>query len=531
MTKTTTPKCVIDRSVLNERTVTDMTDIGLSVFASACGKNRGAFVLDPPDGQTYSCLHFPSAWGEEVGAVNVTSSNDISDSLKNATIASSAAVDLIDLLTQAVYDSSSSVDKTPYACEMGGLAKLECDATTSKRLDTPIRSVTLAGLLVPAPWATGGSPLTPEQAKEFYTPEDFDNMRELGLNTVLIHLPPDVDVTDASSPALDVLDHVLGMAQDAELEVILSMHSSPNAAYDTTFGTTSDVAAYAAQNSVVRGLILPALSFDAVDAARATSPELPLFLPANGGDVAQLHRYHRKRKDDPQLFVALDMSHSNTVAQIASSSSQDDRSKLFAQEGIACISRSPIEYTACYQHLPVFVASGFDLSIDNCIHQGDEDFVPPFADYGQCDRFHETVHSPWWHRHRASFCERQLFSYEHGMGWSFAAYKLWNGDKKMDVLNTPAKLMALQNVVAAGLFPSLKGDDLNRACLNPPEPDFVLGDETLAPTPGPPPDCGNGTSLFCLAQKSVDWRILLTRGFAVRIHSSTRLVELRLERL
>ena len=30
-----------------------MQDIALSFFASACGKNRGAFVLDPPDGQTY----------------------------------------------------------------------------------------------------------------------------------------------------------------------------------------------------------------------------------------------------------------------------------------------------------------------------------------------------------------------------------------------------------------------------------------------------------------------------------------------
>ena len=495
-TTTTTPKCVLDRKVVNDRTVSDMTNIGLSIFASACGKNRGAFVLHPADGKTYSCLHLPSEWGDQVGAaVNITTSNDISESLQNATIENGAAVDLLDLLTQAVYDSSSSVDQTPYACEMGGLAKLECEATTSKRLDTPIRSVTLAGLLVPAPWATGGSPLTPEQAKAFYTDDDFDSMRELGLNTVLIHLPADADITDMTSPVLDVLDHVLSMVQDAGLEAILSMHSSANIVFDTTFVTTSDLAAYASQNSaVVRGLILPTLSLDAIDAARARAPDLSLFLPANGGDLAQLHHFHHKRKDDPQLFVAFDLSHSNTVAQVASSTSEDDRSKLFAQEGIACISRSPIEYAACYQHMPVFVASGFDLSIDNCIHRDDDNFVPAFADYGQCDRFHETVHSHWWHRHRESFCERQLFSYEQGMGWSFAAYKLGNDDdKKKDVLNAPAKLMALENVVAAGLFPSLNGDGLNRACLNPPEPDFVLGDKTLAPTPGPPPDCGDGS--------------------------------------
>jgi hypothetical protein len=35
-------------------------------------------------------------------------------------------------------------------------------------------------------------------------------------------------------------------------------------------------------------------------------------------------------------------------------------------------------------------------------------------------------------------------------------------------------------------------DDMAMACLNPPETDFVLGDATVAPTPGPPPDCWPG---------------------------------------
>jgi len=30
-----------------------MDDVGLAVFASLCGANRGAFVLQPPDGNTY----------------------------------------------------------------------------------------------------------------------------------------------------------------------------------------------------------------------------------------------------------------------------------------------------------------------------------------------------------------------------------------------------------------------------------------------------------------------------------------------
>ena len=47
------PSCRIDPDILNAKSIGDMADIGLSFFASVCGKNRGAFVLDPPDGQTY----------------------------------------------------------------------------------------------------------------------------------------------------------------------------------------------------------------------------------------------------------------------------------------------------------------------------------------------------------------------------------------------------------------------------------------------------------------------------------------------
>lgn len=47
------PKCKIDENILNEETLVEMEDIGLSFFAATCGKNRGAFVLDPPDGKTY----------------------------------------------------------------------------------------------------------------------------------------------------------------------------------------------------------------------------------------------------------------------------------------------------------------------------------------------------------------------------------------------------------------------------------------------------------------------------------------------
>jgi hypothetical protein len=172
----------------------------------------------------------------------------------------------------------------------------------------------------------------------------------------------------------------------------------------------------------------------------------------------------------------------------ASSSSQEDRSKLFYHEATACMVRSPLEYTWCFQGMPVFLSSGFDLSIDDCILQGKS----TFKDYGQCDRFEETLESGWWMRHRTSYAARQLFAAERGLGWSFATWKLYTNDN-VGVLDEPAKLLSLQDVVKAGLFPSLdKKIPAHLACLNPPENDFILGDETLSPTMGPPPDCGNG---------------------------------------
>lgn len=173
---------------------------------------------------------------------------------------------------------------------------------------------------------------------------------------------------------------------------------------------------------------------------------------------------------------------------IASSNSQEDRSKLFYHEATACMIRSPLEYTVCFQEMPVFLSAGFDLSIDDCFNQD----ASTFKDYGQCGRFNETLDSGWWMRHRKSYAARQLFASERGLGWSFATWKLYDDDN-VGIIDTPAKLLSLQDVSEAGLFPDLDKDiPAHSACLNPPENDFVLGDETLAPTQGPPPDCGNG---------------------------------------
>ena len=148
--------------------------------------------------------------------------------------------------------------------------------------------------------------------------------------------------------------------------------------------------------------------------------------------------------------------------------------------------------------MPVYITSGFDLSIDNCLVKDSEDF----KDYGQCGRFDETLGSGWWARHRQSLASRQLFTYSKGLGWSFSGWKLF-GDDNPGVIDSPAKLMCLSDLAAAGLVPELSSIDtptLNEACLNGPKNDFAMGDKTLSPTASPPPDCGYGWWNFTTEQ-------------------------------
>ena len=67
-----TPTCSLDLNVVNLDTIGDMQNIALSIFASACGKNRGAFVLDPPDGNTYGwCVDESSHVIERDGEISL----------------------------------------------------------------------------------------------------------------------------------------------------------------------------------------------------------------------------------------------------------------------------------------------------------------------------------------------------------------------------------------------------------------------------------------------------------------------------
>jgi hypothetical protein len=84
--------CVLDDQILNRYTIHHMTNLGLSIFADVCGRNRGVFVVNDQqqreptsaangDGATYSCLTLPPSFANGLPeSVPMATSNDIGTS-------------------------------------------------------------------------------------------------------------------------------------------------------------------------------------------------------------------------------------------------------------------------------------------------------------------------------------------------------------------------------------------------------------------------------------------------------------------
>lgn len=461
-----------------------------------------------PSWYVNSCIDFPEVFATSVGL----NASDIPDSVhvdmmwKAGNTTASQTIDMLDMYIQAVYASSDNNDETPFGCEVGGLAMLtDCSSSSSdggnKGLlvkDDAVRSVTLAGAFVPAPWITGGKILTMDEVRLFYTASDFHDMADLGVNAVQIPVPCDVFYEKGNEIEATVTK-LLDRATNAGLSAILVLvpDRSDTVAHVLQEHITA-AASYASSNPTIIALQLPSSDAQLVGIARSNAAELALLIPTTKSQINTIYQSF----EDKNVFAALELA-SRTVANVASSDSLSDRMKLFYHEGEACTYRSPIEWLKCYRDMPVYVSSGFDLAIDDCHQSGEKGFM----DYGQCNRFDETIHSGWWERHRQSLALRQLFSYSLGIGWSFTAWKMYDDiggsdDKSANIIDVPAKLLCLRDVVDAGLMPSLKTvRKSGMACLNGPKDDFAMGDETVAPTPSPPPDCGNGwwnsTTLQC----------------------------------
>ena len=209
-------------------------------------------------------------------------------------------------------------------CEVNGLAKLSgCESATEKQPsllsdgDT-VRAVTLAGAFVPALWATGGRELTMDEVKQFYTSEDFEVMKKLGVNTVQIPVPH--DSLAGEGHVSDTLSHLIEKTSKAGLNAIIVLVKPKQEDTADSHGGITGAAEFAEAYSSVIAIQLPAAEPSMLTAVRHVATNLPVLVPTNKGQLKTL-----SFPSDKYLFAALDVGAKTSVSDIASSDSLSDR--------------------------------------------------------------------------------------------------------------------------------------------------------------------------------------------------------------
>lgn len=249
-------RCVLDNKV-NVNSFASFKDEINGLWGTVCGRNRGIFVLDPPDGHTYSCDHLPAAW-------NISTVNDIVNAPPEQ------GVYALNELIKAVYHSS--IDKDIGACEFNSLSIFACDREDPWRrvpwvakINAPIRAVNIGGLFVLERWiiptfvdwgsntgiidqhsfsmkcrALGICDVIRDHWHNWYTQKDFDDMKAFKLNTIRLPVGYWYFEEISKYPAGDYImphesiyseDHpitkVIRYAKNAGLQIILDLHGAP----------------------------------------------------------------------------------------------------------------------------------------------------------------------------------------------------------------------------------------------------------------------------------------------------------------
>lgn len=452
--------CGLDPKISSSTFPDYLDEIG-NIFGAACGRNRGIFVLDPPDGHTYNCANFPEyKWGvKDANAVKKADPD--------------TAVKVLDEFIRSVYLSSPEYIRArdPGACDFEAMSALTCGdeepwkkAPWSSKLNSPIRGVNLGGLFILKKWITP-SLFTPsweaagivdmdsfskkcssinacgkyqEHLDTFFSSADFVQMKLMGLNTVRIPVGYWLfESLTSNAPSGNVLplEHILefshpltrliSMAMSVGLHVIIDLETIDTELLSSSSLTITTAAAigtyvkhleeaYSLHNVI---LIEIGTAFDtqtdfevvtaSIDQLRAVLPSIPIMLLESSALPSRT-----------SISINTKVYHGFSVQDIASDTASADREKLYAHEKIACGFKAPLHFTTCTR-APTLVGE-FSLAIDNCMPGVDDQF----ADYGQCDRISSRAASPWWNRHLKSFAMRQLATYEAELGWVFWTFKL-----------------------------------------------------------------------------------------------------------
>ncbi|CAM9592783.1 unnamed protein product, partial [Scytosiphon promiscuus] len=549
-------RCELDPKLTHEDLPFFIPDIQ-GTWGSACGRNRGVFVIDPPDGHTYDCGKMPSDWGVE-------SAGDITDLDKTQP---ATALKAYGKFVEAVYNTT--IGKTASACDFDALTVLTCGreepwktAPWYHQIKAPIRSVNIGGLFVLERWIVptftewgddsgihdqhsysekcgdlGTCDELKDHWKNWYTPQDFKDMKDVGLNSVRLpvgwwffaaktamspypYIIPDEDLYDEHHPITDVIR----WAREAGLYVILDLHGAPGSqnGLDNSGLTSPDPNdlvwgegwMYSPENLGNTVRILAAMAeyinhiedsysldnimalellnepwahldlgrvrdfyVSGITAVRLVRPLMPIIIH----DSFRGPMWATLLKDFPYKNVVMDthIYHGFNPADLSSDTAVGDRMKAYVHERMACSYTAMLRYQTCAV-LPVMVGE-WSLAIDNCMPWLDS----KFADYGQCDNLKEREGNSWWTEHTQSFAMRQIAMYEREMGWSFWTWKL---EDQLEETEPAAKYWSFSLAVENGFIDTSYSPD---ACMHPPAANYMDpddhsggGDADLAATGG-----------------------------------------------
>jgi len=289
----------------------------------------------------YSCTAFPEVFSTNAGldsSAAIPDSANLTQTFTAGNITAAATLDIVNQYLTAVYSSSDGVALNPYACDMNGLATLDnCDSDSKSNTSNSLRSdgdivksVTLAGAFISQPWATGGKEeLSMDEVKDFYSSKDFQEMAELGVNTVQIPVP--CDAFYKQGEVADTVSHLLEKADKAGLSAIITLVAMDMEDEDITADMIDEhisaAAKFASDSSTVIALQLPSPNSSLLSAVRSETSDLAVLVPTNKGQLSNL-----SFPPDSRVFAALDVWQSTSIADIASSDSESDRMKMFYRE-------------------------------------------------------------------------------------------------------------------------------------------------------------------------------------------------------